>query len=996
MDKNTPINENNIDKLNISNNAKQKALEKVKQKAVILNIEELADKEARKTADAYMTESKESLKGSKNLLKKIWKHTFFDEYYRQKEVAKVRKEIIDQDNIYVGRDIEKIAHDEAMGAISERFISEYDGTLIDGEEKQILDSKNKEDEKTVNDIKNLIIEYSKGNFTEESFKNEKVRILDEIDQTKNGKSKGHHLYSDNLFEIAQNARIAIEHGAKIDELELDSNIILGKAKSSLKTEAHFNKIDDLVDKMKKSPVGRFVNPATLNTALGLAYSISVGAGAKFLRSGASHFATFGAGVAVSGIFTAMNESQRLKLERAQHGVEMAEGGEFEEGSKKREQMENFAYHMESSNNLTNSLRDLMFEKSKDGKDVLKDIKEKDVEAIMATLANIDARKSLNAKKKIDLISYSNISNVEKESTDLTILTARAKVELRKKLNGEWKNNLPKDIKDFDSYLERQVEVVENSLLGGEKGINEQDKNFNKFKNKEVAKKVATTVTLGLIFGGVAQEVSGFVSDRVGNLVENLRGNLDGATALTPLASLSNWLSGKPNLGEPTSHFIESFKENIVGADEYLNNHLDEVKEVMRDGWYDNDTPKPIFDHNELKLQWGGVAGSAGIENGNYVLDISHMESGGSFHEGLSVDAQEKINNGGLKMIFSLTSGTQDQVFELPIDSNGKVTIDPNSEIGKLFFSTENGNAVFKGRFAEVVETFGEKDGVTHVKTLATLVGEGNNEITDIVHSVTEVTSQTHLDTDLPMYIPIMSRRPLESLKKGDNKKAEGKKVFGGEVVPEVIVNPEVNPDNIVIKDDEITSEEKKFMEDDMRMLNEKVRNSKGIIATNEFEFKSKYGKRRYGELKHIGEGKPIKSFNMFELQIIGNEIENYLVKGVTSNKKESEEIQPKLDIKKDEVVIDDNKEVKTDVSKEKVFTKKDLSYVGTEFETDKYTYKILNIKNLGLFSSKKAVTVMVTSKEDPSKQEILSYNKNNLVLQLEKKVIKITKSGKEE
>ena len=38
------------------------------------------------------------------------------------------------------------------------------------------------------------------------------------------------------------------------------------------------------------------------------------------------------------------------------------------------------------------------------------------------------------------------------------------------------------------------------------------------------------------------------------------------------------------------------------------------------------------------------------------------------------------------MIFSLTQGTQNEVFEVPIDANGNAVIDPNSEIGKLFFA----------------------------------------------------------------------------------------------------------------------------------------------------------------------------------------------------------------------------------------------------------------------------------------------------------------------
>lgn len=99
--------------------------------------------------------------------------------------------------------------------------------------------------------------------------------------------------------------------------------------------------------MKKSKIGRFVSPAVLNTSVGLAYSLSILITKKAAGLTSSIVPLLGS-VVVSSAFAGagMNESQRLA--RAQHGTEMAEGGEFEEGSKKREQFEKFAYQMESS------------------------------------------------------------------------------------------------------------------------------------------------------------------------------------------------------------------------------------------------------------------------------------------------------------------------------------------------------------------------------------------------------------------------------------------------------------------------------------------------------------------------------------------------------------------------------------------------------------------------------------------------------------------------
>jgi hypothetical protein len=812
---------------------KKQAINALKSQRVgIVNVKELAEAEARKAADAYMTESKKDLKGVTGFFKKIWKHTFFDEFYRQREINRVKQQIKESDNIYVGRikDKDRVAHEGAMKAVSGRFIADYEGLLSEGEDKKFLDDKEPEAIKAREDIKNLIINYAQGNFTEEVFKTEKIRILDNLKNQDLLKDSDN--YADNLFEIAENAKLAIEHGAKIEELEFDTNIIIGKAKSSLKTEAHFNFVDKGVNWMKKTKVGRFISPAVLSTAVGIAYCVS----AKFLASkGGSALLGLTGAVAFSATLAGINESQRVALERSQHGIEMAEGGEFEEGSKRREQMEKFTYQMESSSVLADSLRNLMFEKDSGGNDKIKDFNKDDLNKIFGILGDVDARNALNQKKKIDLISYSGIGGVEKERTDLAILVAKTKVELRRRLNNDLKGSLPAE-ETFESYLQKQTEAVENSLLGGEKGITAQDKAFKKYKAKRVAKKVLQTATLGFVIGGTIQEAFALHNDDVQGIYEGITGSNQDAMVQTPFEHIREWVNGNVDflnsanpvetvlggnvfhlppgisivdnfdgtvdifrgdtlisdntlltfdadgnldadslarLGESgivastSTHVVEGVKEVTSGAKDYLANHPESASRYGRIGWYDNDTPKPIFDHNELKLWWGGE-GNTGIDlDGNYRLDISQMTSDGSFHQDFSVDAQDAMKNGLLKMVFSLTSDTQNQLFEVPIGADGTINIDPDSEIGKLFFGVEDGRTIFKGRFAEVVQSFGEKDGVEQIKSLATLVGPGNNEINDIVKTVTKE-SIHHLDIPKglqpPWFIPVMARRPLEKLK----------------------------------------------------------------------------------------------------------------------------------------------------------------------------------------------------------------------------------------
>ena len=825
MDKNIDQIQNDAEKA-AEEKIKQDAISNVNKKMVIVDMEKMAEDEAHKAADAYMTEDK----AKSNVFKRFWKHSFLEGFYRQREVDRVKEEIRNSGNMYVGRlGNDKTANNNTMEAISERFISDYDGLIKDGEEKEVL---NDTDPKTVearNGIKSLITLYAQNNIQEEAFTEEKNRIFNNLNDKNTRRSL--NSYADNLLEIAKNARIAIEHGAKMDELNLDTNIILGKAKSSLSTEAHYNNVDKAVAWTKSSKIGKFLSPSLVGTGIGLAYSLTVGLGTKLLRTKAAQYGTFGAAVAISSALAGMNESQRLAAERAQHGLERAEGGVIGPDSERRDKMEEFQYAMESSKVLEERLRSLMFEKDKDGNDVPKDIQQADLDQILASLAEIDARHSLNEKKNIDLISYTNIANVEKESKDLGMLTAMAKVELTKKIVAGLVNIPPG--KTFKSYLKDKTDVVEMSLLGGQKGIDAQDKSFGKFRTKEVIKKVLKTAVVGLTIGATVQEAVAFFKDDVQGFTEGMFHDDAHAITQTPLENLRGWITGHPShmgLGNPFESTLDghNFKlpegasilqnsdqtynifrgdelvadhipltfdnvgnidqesmarlgeEGIVAhttcttiegteqvkgnAEEYIKNHPGGTTRVSRFGWYDNDTPKPIFDQNELKLNWGGQGGVDA--NGNYVLDMKHMTSDGSFHKEFSVDAQEKMKAGILKMIFSLTQGTQNNVFEVPIDVNGNAVIDPNSEIGKLFFSTENGQAVFKGRFAEVVESFGDSHGAEHVKSLATLVGEGNDDIDRIVPIPVEIPTTNlgiPLDTEPPMFIPIWSRKPLEPI-----------------------------------------------------------------------------------------------------------------------------------------------------------------------------------------------------------------------------------------
>ncbi len=536
----------------IKEDAKKKALDALKNKKVaIVDIEDLAQKEARDAADKYMTEDKASLKGVKGFFKKIWKHTYVDEFYRQREVGRIKNEIKKTGNIYT-REGDMAAHQNAMHAVTDRFVSEYEGVVEkeNGEEKEILDSKNPEAIKTKEEIKKLIYGYADGSIDELSFNNAKKRITESLE--KQGLLKGAGNYADNLLEIAKDAKIAVEHGAKMEELDLDTNIILGKAKSSIKTEANFSYVDKAIDSMKKTKIGRFVSPPMVATALGIAYCVAITTSKKLASSRAAQILTFGGAAVAAGGFAFVNESQRVANERRQHSRDITKGQVFEEGDKRREQMEKYEYDMAKSTDLENNLRNLLFTTNQQGKEEVKNISEADLQTIISNLSSVEARRSLSNKKQIDLISYSNIANVEREKADLFILVNKSKAELKKKFGTGPIQGLQG--KTIDEYLEDVTNSQEKVLLGGEKGIDAQDKDFRAYKYTRAGKKAAMAIIGGAIIGAGVQEGVALVSSHVQGVFEGLVGHHGNATIQTPLEHLRGWISGHPShLGMENAH-----------------------------------------------------------------------------------------------------------------------------------------------------------------------------------------------------------------------------------------------------------------------------------------------------------------------------------------------------------------------------------------------------------------------------------------------------------
>lgn len=218
----------------------------------------------------------------------------------------------------------------------------------------------------------------------------------------------------------------------------------------------------------------------------------------------------------------------------------------------------------------------------------------------------------------------------------------------------------------------------------------------------------------------------------------------------------------------------------VTVAEYNKQNADATTQVKRDFWYDNDTPKPVYDKNELGLQWGGQNGNGVGADGNVKMNVSSMTEGGSYNNGKQVSWAETARDGKLKLAISASKDTQGAVYMVDIKPDGSIDIPAGSPAAKFFSVGPDGQMEFHGAYAEVAEVRTTVDGVTHIAPLATEVGDNSVKTISTEVTTTTKTYVPHLKVTPPPIehateytkdvegfgMPgIVPRRPLEKIRR---------------------------------------------------------------------------------------------------------------------------------------------------------------------------------------------------------------------------------------
>lgn len=813
-------------------------------------------------AEAHIAEQT-TQRGVRGFLKRVWHGNVARDFIRQRTIQHGREEIIESGNIYALQDGSATDHDQAMAAVVTRFTDDY----LHGSERQDKLSDAESGAQLERELRTLVNFYAQGSIDADVLTEEKNRVLDHYREQLHAEDRNKGLLlTDNLLEVAQEAKAAFNHGVAMERIQGALSAAKGEALIGARTEARRDLTDRIVDKVHSSRVGSLVNETTIGLVTGAIITATKFTTRKAVTAAA---ATVGMGVG-AGIVAGAREHARVGQERAQHARERATGQELEPGQGgRRAAMEETRYETVQASDVIDQLAA--------ARQAVGSAEPAGIEQAIRSITEAQTRIALSDETSIDLIAFSSPTSVESERLQLDIKLAEAKVAVNQALAGADATALSNAglDPDLETTLTGRIDGLRDVI---DQDISSKDAVFNKLRRNRTLKMAGIGLVSGIAIGEAMQETHALVSGELQGVFEDSNGserrtllagllghqgaagdvsqdadtghasaelnkqeralglpegslghddaagdieqNTGGQTAkLSEHAALglpegfrlSDGAQGQQDLIDPEGKVVlqdiavdgqghltpdsqealreagftfdeqtENFTSSHVtreqvqrSSHEYLQHHREEFTKVHRELWYDNNTPD-TFDQNELRLNWGGTNSTGVDEHGNYVFNMQQMTPDGSFHNGLSADAQNLLKEGKLAIALSMTQDTQTHVVMIPVDEHGNAVIRADSWMAKSLFETKDGQAQFNGAYAEAVQLMGKHNGVESTRMLATVVGEGQpRQITDTVSHVVHERDQRIITTlhesdrpvEVPPVLPIYSRRGLEALQR---------------------------------------------------------------------------------------------------------------------------------------------------------------------------------------------------------------------------------------
>ncbi len=505
--------------------------------------------------------------GFRGMVRRIWKGNVANEYYRQKYTQQELARVDKTGNIYAAE--EGLNSREAMGATVERFASEFaDQMMHEGEKRYELEDGKDNATRTV--LTNLIGAYARDELDDANFEEEKNRAVKELAQGSPAAFGEGVMFADNLLEIAQNVKAKVRHGLGLDEILANAKFVVGEARMGVRSEAHFNTVDRVIDRLHKSKVGSLVNETTIAAAAAVVAGVTR-LGARLGTGKAAAIATGGVAGVAGGAMAVARESKKQKQERAQHMRERAQGKEFDEGSERRSRFEETRYETRAAVDLATSLESLF-----DADGNLLHIENGDAYTdALRRLAEVHVRTKMSDKQLADLIHYSAVDKVDSERLRLDLARARVNVVLKEALDGRQDELLPAGLKT--SSFEDLLRMHEMSFTSAqEQSMQERDAIFDKMRRSEALKAGIKGAATGFILGSAVQEGIAAVHPGIVGVLEGTNHSQSAGQSASMLRSVFKGdtvhNSGVFAIGEGPHQIAMSDRASLALPDGYTATH----------------------------------------------------------------------------------------------------------------------------------------------------------------------------------------------------------------------------------------------------------------------------------------------------------------------------------------------------------------------------------------------------------------------------------------
>lgn len=532
---------------------------------------------------------------------------------------------------------------------------------------------------------------------------------------------------DNYAEVAITALNRVEHGYALENVMEGFRVVNGQVNEGARTEEHQDAIDRIVSKWEGSRFGHLMPPEFIAGAAGMA-----GYFVKSFATSAVKAATFGiGGSAVTGLAAGLRERAHVSADRARMLRDMS-GGLVKDGAKSKYETKLFgtAYEMRSADDLVESMNTAQ--------------ESGDFDAIMKSLVEVEARRLFSDGEKKDLISYTNPEQRSKEY--LGLMTKMS--ELKRSMTPEQRTQ-------FEQMHESMMHERVASLA---ESVDAKDRVFAKVRRRQAIKQGVKTGVVAFGSMVVAQEVLALVDPgKFGALesVLNKNGVLNTANNTDASETMLAGFTGqhqvlpagvrdggtidgtlsdeqKAALKERGGSYRE-YKVPVANTETQTVTHVggEEIPGVsgryLTEDWGNNGTS--VSDGNELGI-WNGP------RPGTFV---THM-SGDSWTEMHgAMNFEDDVANGRLMGYLTVDQGAQAVRIPIPaeVTEDGQLLFD--NPILRQFIGPDGR---FHGAFFEVAKETGvDANGVTHLISYATEVGDGLQSTYDVTEAVETVTEQ---------------------------------------------------------------------------------------------------------------------------------------------------------------------------------------------------------------------------------------------------------------